>query len=90
MLSDAQILLLRKIKENTHSTITEAIAALSEENGLPRSTLRNNAKKLRGMGLIDCGTIENKGIPVMLTASGEELVGIMDGTNMGEKYEIQK
>lgn len=49
---------------------TALIARLSEEMGIPSSTIRWNLRNLRDRGLIVAGNRENKGIPVKLTRKG--------------------
>jgi DNA-binding transcriptional ArsR family regulator len=49
---------------------TALISRLSEELGIPSSTIRWNLRALRDAGLITAGHRENKGIPVRLTRKG--------------------
>lgn len=49
---------------------TVLIQRLSEELGIPESTVRWNLKGLRDAYLINAGTKENKGVPVSLTEMG--------------------
>jgi DNA-binding MarR family transcriptional regulator len=49
---------------------TVLIQRLSEELGIPESTVRWNLKGLRDADLINAGTKENKGVPVSLTEMG--------------------
>jgi len=49
---------------------TVLIQRLSEDLGIPESTVRWNLKGLREADLINAGTKENKGVPVSLTEIG--------------------
>ncbi len=49
---------------------TALIQRLSEELGIPESTVRWNLKGLREAELINAGTKNNKGVPVSLTEMG--------------------
>ena len=49
---------------------TALIQRLSDELGIPESTVRWNLKGLREADLINAGTKENKGVPVTLTEKG--------------------
>jgi DNA-binding MarR family transcriptional regulator len=49
---------------------TVLIQRLSEELGIPESTVRWNLKGLRDADLIKAGTKDNKGVPVSLTEMG--------------------
>jgi DNA-binding transcriptional ArsR family regulator len=50
---------------------TALIERLSEDLGIPKSTVRWNLRGLREAGLIRAGDRENKGIPVALTQVGQ-------------------
>ena len=52
------------------SVYTALIDRMSEDLGIPRSTVRWNLRGLRETGLIRAGDRENKGIPVGLTEAG--------------------
>lgn len=78
-LTHTQILLLYRIRDNSYYTITQLIDVISEDNRLAKSTLRSNAARLREAGLIDCGTADNKGIPVTLTSYGKSVVYTLNG-----------
>lgn len=52
---------------------TVLIQRLSEELGIPESTVRWNLKRLREADLINAGTKDNKGVPVSLTEKGRIL-----------------
>ena len=49
---------------------TNLIKQLSEELGIPESTVRWNLRGLREAELINAGTKQNKGVPVSLTTMG--------------------
>ncbi|MBN2335142.1 hypothetical protein JXL21_06240 [Candidatus Bathyarchaeota archaeon] len=49
---------------------TVLINRLSDELGIPESTVRWNLKGLREADLINAGTKDNKGVPVSLTVMG--------------------
>jgi len=52
---------------------TALIQRLSDELGIPESTVRWNLKGLREANLINAGTKDNKGVPVTLTEKGRIL-----------------
>lgn len=54
---------------------TVLIQRLSEELGIPESTVRWNLKGLREADLINAGTKDNKGVPVSLTDMGRIMAG---------------
>jgi len=59
-LNENQILILSSLAEQ-RGTITSLLRSLSEENGVPLSTLKLNARILRGLNLISFGsTGENR------------------------------
>lgn len=72
-LTKKQKKLLIWITENySEDTVyTTLIELMSEELGIPRSTVRWNLRGLREKGLISAGDKENKGIPVRLTEKGQ-------------------
>ncbi|MEM7821370.1 MAG: hypothetical protein QXX38_00960 [Candidatus Aenigmatarchaeota archaeon] len=51
-------------------TITSLLYEISKKHNIPESTLRWNAKKLKELGIIECGDQKNKGIPVKITNLG--------------------
>lgn len=71
-LTHKQRTILRWLTTNyTQQTVyTALIQQLSNELGIPKSTVRWNLKGLREAELIKAGTKENKGIPVTLTNMG--------------------
>ena len=73
-LNGNQLLLLNKIAENRESTISSLLRILSKENRIPLSTLKLNSKKLRDLGLIDCGDSKK----VKLTDSGILVMEIVE------------
>ncbi|MCW4051377.1 MAG: hypothetical protein NWE89_16770 [Candidatus Bathyarchaeota archaeon] len=58
-LNDNQILVLNKVSERKQS-LTSLLKRLSEEYGIPLSTLKLNARILRELNLISYGSIHNK------------------------------
>ena len=73
-LNKNQILLLKEINKN-QLTITTLIERISEENGIPVSTLKLNSKILKKLNLI----IFFNGDPVILTPSGEFVLNLLGG-----------
>ena len=73
--TEKQRRLLRWLSEEyTERTVyTVLIERLSEDLGIPKSTVRWNLRRLREAGLIRAGDRENKGIPVGLTEMGRLL-----------------
>jgi len=71
-LTKKQRTLLRWLVEDYRGeeVYTALIERMSEELGIPSSTVRWNLRGLRETGLIMAGDRENKGIPVRLTARG--------------------
>ena len=67
--------LLRWLSEEytERAVYTVLIERLSEDLGIPKSTVRWNLRRLREAGLIRAGDRENKGIPVGLTEMGRLL-----------------
>ena len=55
---------------NETAVYTALIQRLSDELGIPESTVRWNLKGLREADLINAGTKDNKGVPVTLTEKG--------------------
>ncbi len=62
---------------------TVLIDRYSEEQRIPKSTVRWNLRGLREAGLIFAGDRENKGVPVALTEMGQTLADYLEpwGTN---------
>jgi len=71
-LTRKQRLMLRWLVENYRGeeVYTSLIERISEDLGIPKSTVRWNLRGLREAGLIRAGDRENKGIPVRLTERG--------------------
>jgi DNA-binding transcriptional ArsR family regulator len=71
-LTEKQRTILRWLTHNYRekAVYTVLIQRLSEELGIPESTVRWNLKGLRDAYLINAGTKENKGVPVSLTEMG--------------------
>ncbi len=77
-LTDKQRMMLRLVAEVQDDTLyTTLIEKISEELGIPKSTVRWNLKGLRDAGLIAAGDRDNKGVPVRLTESGRVMTGFM-------------
>ena len=72
------MLILYKAQCNGHHTITDLIEVISREHKIPKSTIRSNAKKLKKLGLLSYGTIEDRGIPVRLTNSGDDIIRVLN------------
>ena len=60
------------------SVYTVLIDRYSEEQGIPRSTVRWNLRGLREAGLIIAGDRQNKGVPVALTEIGQTLADYLE------------
>ncbi|MEM3464095.1 MAG: hypothetical protein QXL91_04445 [Candidatus Bathyarchaeia archaeon] len=65
-----QLNLLSKIEENEGLLYYQLVDKVSQEQKLPKSTVRWNLAKLREAGLIVAGDKQNKGLPVELTEKG--------------------
>ena len=78
-LTRKQRLMLRWLSEGYgEATIyTSLIDQLSEDLGLPKSTVRWNLQGLREANLIRAGDRENKGIPVELTDAGRIMASVV-------------
>ncbi len=76
-LTEKQRVILRWLMKNdeTEAVYTVLIQQLSEELGIPESTVRWNLKGLREAELIKAGDKDNKGIPVSLTDMGRIMAG---------------
>ncbi|MEM3673085.1 MAG: hypothetical protein QW468_02505 [Candidatus Bathyarchaeia archaeon] len=69
-ISMKQLNLLSKIEENEGLLYYQLVDKVSQEQKLPKSTVRWNLTKLREAGLIVAGDKQNKGLPVELTEKG--------------------
>ena len=78
-LTRKQRLMLRWLSEGYgEATIyTSLIDQLSEDLGLPKSTVRWNLQGLREANLIRAGDRENKGVPVELTDAGRIMASVV-------------
>ncbi|MGB9714235.1 MAG: hypothetical protein ACPLZC_04560 [Candidatus Bathyarchaeales archaeon] len=65
-----QLNLLSKIEENEGLLYYRLVDKVSQEQKLPKSTVRWNLTKLREAGLIVAGDKKSKGVPVELTEKG--------------------
>ena len=79
-LTEKQQALLRWIAEMDcePSVYTVLIDLYSEEQRIPKSTVRWNLRGLRETGLILAGDKENKGVPVALTEMGQTLADYLE------------
>ncbi len=79
-LTGKQQVLLRWIagKEGELCVYTTLIDKLSEELGIPQSTVRWSLRGLREAGFIVAGDRENKGVPVTLTEMGQTLADYLE------------
>ena len=68
-----QLLILEKISENSSKTFSSIVNALSNDLAIPLSTLKLNAKVLRGFDLIDF----SRGSTVKLTCFGDLVFSIL-------------
>ena len=50
-----QLIILKKVAENTHKSITSILHNLEKEKEIPLSTLKLNSRILKQIGLIDYG-----------------------------------
>jgi hypothetical protein len=69
-----QFELLLKIEEYEGLLYYQLIDKLSEEQRLPKSTVRWNLNRLRSAKMIITGDKNNKGVPVQLTEKGKMVV----------------
>lgn len=77
-LTDKQRAMLQVVAEVRGDTLyTNLIDRVSEEMGIPRSTVRWSLKGLRDAGLISAGDKDNKGVPVRLTEAGRVMTGLV-------------
>ncbi len=74
--------------EKRKDRITRILAELSEERLVPYSTLKFNAKVLKGLGLVDYGTASDP-VDVRLTDSGRLILTILkEGTGEGDAHPL--
>jgi predicted transcriptional regulator len=75
ILTKKQRIILRWFEKNydEETVYTSLIERISQELGVPKSTIRWNLRGLRENGLIKAGDKNNKGIPVELTFIGRVL-----------------
>jgi len=73
-LNTKQLKLLSEIERNEGLLYYQLIDKLSEEQGLPKSTVRWNLNRLREAEMVVTGNKNNKGIPVKLTRKGKMVV----------------
>jgi len=77
-LTEKQRMMLRVVADVQGDTLyTALIERVSEELGIPKSTVRWNLKGLREAGLIVAGDRDNKGVPVCLTETGRVMAGVV-------------
>jgi DNA-binding MarR family transcriptional regulator len=69
-----QIEMLLKMEENEGLFYYRLVNKLSEEQGLPESTVRWNLNRLRKANMVITGDKNNKGVPVKLTEKGKMVV----------------
>ncbi len=72
-LNKNQLLLLNKIKTNSHFTITTLIDKISREDKIPTSTLKLNSKVLKDLDLIEFGNSRK----TKLTESGSLVLKLL-------------
>lgn len=78
-----QLLILSEIAHEG-GTISSLLSVASERHGVPLSTLKLNARVLRDLGLISCGSATNSE-PAKLTEAGRTVLSIMcDHTKVNE------
>lgn len=61
---------MRLLYGHERVNVTRLVPKLSEELGCASSTVWNGLNPLRKLGLIEYGSLENKGTPVRLTPAG--------------------
>jgi len=84
-LTQKQKLVLCRIADlERELTMSALLRKIAEEEQMGESTARVVIQALRDIGLIECGTVENKGVPVCLTPIGQILVQNGDGGNLDE------
>ena len=66
-----QLELLLKIEQNEGLLYYQLVNKLSQEQGLPESTVRWNLNRLRDAKMVVTGDKNNKGVPVKLTRNGK-------------------
>lgn len=79
-LTEKQQALLRWMarRDDEFCVYTVLIDRYSEEQRIPKSTVRWNLRGLREAGLIVAGDKENKGVPVALTEMGQTLADYLE------------
>ena len=79
-LTEKQQALLRWMarRDDEFCVYTVLIDRYSEEQRIPKSTVRWNLRGLRETGLILAGDKENKGVPVALTEMGQTLADYLE------------
>ena len=82
-LTQKQKLVMRRIAElDSELTMSALIRQIAQEESMGESTARVVIQALRDIGLIACGTENNKGVPVRLTPIGEVLVQGSNGKSL--------
>jgi len=51
-------------------TLSRQAREIAKKLNIPESTVKWNLRVLRDLGLIECGSMNNKGIPIRLTYAG--------------------
>jgi len=69
-----QLLILQEVAKNSRRTITSLLLQMEKKYRIPLSTLKLNAKILRELSLIECGS---RSI-AKLAKSGEIIVDLLD------------
>lgn len=75
-LNKKQLELLLKTEQNEGLLYYQLINNLSQEGGLPESTVRWNINRLRDAKMIVTGDKNNNGIPVKLTKNGKIVASV--------------
>jgi len=84
-LTQKQKLVLRRIADlDSELTMSALIRQIAQEEQMGESTARVVIQALRDIGLIECGTEKNKGVPVCLTPIGQILVRNGNNGNLDE------
>ncbi len=76
-----KILILRRVRGNSFCSMTKMLIEMSENLGIPLSTLKSNARELRRMELVEFGGVEAR-----LTDRGVVVLGIV-GESFGSDYD---
>jgi hypothetical protein len=74
-INEVQLLILRSVKDNVDLTISSLLNMLSEQENIPLSTLKFNAKLLKELNLINY----RRGCRVVLTDEGKFILNLLDG-----------